>query len=290
MPDYFDLFISYSNKDAADRAADIERRLAAVGIRCFFDRNSIPGGSQWQNQIRAALHSSDRLLFLATPKSLPSWWNIIEFGFAWGLGRSILVLNDGVDIAGIPNPLNEWQVIEIESGIAGVIEDCQRRKEKKKVAVERLSKELNGCKASCCRCEAAMNPSVASPDLAFGAIDLTYEAIQNLRGLSRNSGVGLRSIHRLAELRDSLRDFPTLVDLCRKAIDLKSSNADLDDEFEFIETSARAVANTPGLSETCSEVANWKKAAKQKLERMAERYARLANEMQELINALDQMS
>lgn len=63
------VFLSYSSEDRAV-AESIAQALTNAGHKVFFDKSSLPPGSDYNDQIRKAVSSSDRFVFLASRSGL----------------------------------------------------------------------------------------------------------------------------------------------------------------------------------------------------------------------------
>src|SRR5438270_10234006 len=66
------VFISYRSSDGADKATALARDLDALfgQDQIFLDKDDLPAGSRWRDEIVRALHASPILLVLVTPNYL----------------------------------------------------------------------------------------------------------------------------------------------------------------------------------------------------------------------------
>lgn len=71
----YDVFISYSRCDAALCDA-VVRVVEGFDLKVFVDRHSIPGGAEWENELRRVLGGESRpaVIVLMTPASAESEW------------------------------------------------------------------------------------------------------------------------------------------------------------------------------------------------------------------------
>ena len=93
------IFLSYSF-EYRSLAESICQALLNRGHKVFFDRDSLPPASNFNERIRKAIHSSDRFLFLASRTALQKGkYTVTELEFArqtWPspVGRVISVIVD----------------------------------------------------------------------------------------------------------------------------------------------------------------------------------------------------
>ena len=66
------VFISYRTSDGADKATALARDLDALfgQEQIFLDKDDLPAGSRWRDEIARALHDAPILLVLVTPNYL----------------------------------------------------------------------------------------------------------------------------------------------------------------------------------------------------------------------------
>src|SRR5436309_9004046 len=66
------VFISYRSSDGADKATALARDLDALfgQEQIFLDKDDLPAGSRWRDEIARTLHDSPILLVLVTPNYL----------------------------------------------------------------------------------------------------------------------------------------------------------------------------------------------------------------------------
>jgi hypothetical protein len=89
MTPQYDVFISYSHLDN-ELANSLYSKLKSAGLRCFLSEKDIAASERWENRIRDALRSSQRVLLLITPNSKDSSWVIAETGAAWALDKPLV--------------------------------------------------------------------------------------------------------------------------------------------------------------------------------------------------------
>ncbi|MFZ4704127.1 MAG: toll/interleukin-1 receptor domain-containing protein, partial [Candidatus Methylumidiphilus sp.] len=85
----YDIFISYSQQDSL-LAQSIYSKLNSAGLHCFMAEKDIAPAERWEDRIREALQSAQRILLLITPNSKDSNWVVAEAGAAWGLGKPLI--------------------------------------------------------------------------------------------------------------------------------------------------------------------------------------------------------
>lgn len=82
MPDAasydFDVFISYSSKDAVWVRGELVTRLKAAGLRVCIDKASFVPGAPILDEIQRAIDSSKKTLLILTPNYLKSEWTKLE--------------------------------------------------------------------------------------------------------------------------------------------------------------------------------------------------------------------
>src|SRR3981081_2772436 len=66
------VFISYRTSDGADKATALARDLDAMfgQEQIFLDKDDLPAGSRWRDEIAKTLHDAPILLVLVTPNYL----------------------------------------------------------------------------------------------------------------------------------------------------------------------------------------------------------------------------
>lgn len=112
-----DVFVSYAFADGP-RAAEVVRRLDALGLEVFLAESSLTAGRQWREQLRDAVQAARRALLLVTPSSIGSSWVLAEAGaFAWARKPTLLLLA-GVERAALPAPLQGASFETADDGTA----------------------------------------------------------------------------------------------------------------------------------------------------------------------------
>jgi hypothetical protein len=66
----YDVFISYSRRDASDYARSLQQALEARDYRCFIDKRELPVGSPLDSSLLRALSRSSALVVVGSPVSL----------------------------------------------------------------------------------------------------------------------------------------------------------------------------------------------------------------------------
>ncbi|MDW7695829.1 TIR domain-containing protein [Flammeovirgaceae bacterium SG7u.111] len=109
-----EVFISYSQKDA-DFARKLNLKLQSFRKTTWFDQESIASASNFEEEIKKGISTSDNFLFIISPNSLASEFCEEEVRFAAEMGkRFITVLLDDVDPETMPAALKEVQWIDFK--------------------------------------------------------------------------------------------------------------------------------------------------------------------------------
>ncbi len=114
MDDIYDIFISYSHRDA-EIASELASRLHDSGFQCFVAERDITATQQWEPRIRDAILRAKVMLILLTPRSIKSTWVAIETGAAWVLEKDIIPATMFVETAELSEPINHFQIRPIET-------------------------------------------------------------------------------------------------------------------------------------------------------------------------------
>lgn len=110
-----DVFISYSRADA-DFARRLNEALQFQGKTTWFDQESIPSGSHYQEEIHQGIQSADNFLFVISPRSIHSPYCDDEVDYANVLGKRILtVLYQPVEVTEVPQRLARIQWVDFTS-------------------------------------------------------------------------------------------------------------------------------------------------------------------------------
>jgi hypothetical protein len=114
MAPQYDLFISYSHRDAA-LAKSLLAKLQHSGLRCFLAEKDIAASERWEDRIRDALRASERVLLLITPNSKNSHWVVAEAGAAWALGKQLIPAVAYVDVEELISPIASHQARSVHT-------------------------------------------------------------------------------------------------------------------------------------------------------------------------------
>jgi len=104
------IFISYNRQDGADKAEYLYRLLSPVHI-VFYDKEILPAGSNWWNEIELEIETCSHLIFLISPRSLESKYCMDELELALDHSKIILPILIAKDVELKPN-LKHIQAIE----------------------------------------------------------------------------------------------------------------------------------------------------------------------------------
>jgi len=112
LPEQWDLFLSFSSRDA--REAEAFARLAHedYGVTVFLSAKDLEPGDLWQEEVRRALLLSREVCVLITPSSLQSEWVTTEWGAGWALGKTITPVLLRCDVSQLPERLRALQVVD----------------------------------------------------------------------------------------------------------------------------------------------------------------------------------
>ncbi|NET06178.1 MAG: TIR domain-containing protein [Symploca sp. SIO2B6] len=107
-----EIFISYSRADS-DFARKLNEALQIQGKTTWFDQESIPPGSNFQEEIYRGIQNSDNFLFIISPKSVNSPYCADEVEYAQSLNkRFITILHQQVSTSELHPVLRKVQWID----------------------------------------------------------------------------------------------------------------------------------------------------------------------------------
>ena len=86
------LFLSHATADEAHLMPAVAA-LRALGIEVFLCGDSIPQGSRWWDEIRAALQACDRFLLVLSASSVDSTWCAFEAGAALAWDKPVQLIS-----------------------------------------------------------------------------------------------------------------------------------------------------------------------------------------------------
>ena len=111
----YDVFISFSRKDQ-DIAHAIYEGLSNNGVSCFFDRENIQGGEEYQKIIVNGIDNAKVFLIICTPNSMQSAWVRNELAFAKNRQKSIIpIVIDDTQLSGaLLLHLGELQYLHVD--------------------------------------------------------------------------------------------------------------------------------------------------------------------------------
>src|SRR5215475_14564723 len=89
----YDVFISYSHRDAREYAANLNDQLSRLDFSCFIDKEESPPGSSLDPTLSRALRKSAVLVLLATERALTRPYIVTEFENFAATGRTIVPIN-----------------------------------------------------------------------------------------------------------------------------------------------------------------------------------------------------
>jgi len=91
----YDVFISYSHRDAREYAANLNDQLSRLDFSCFIDKEESPPGSSLDPTLARALRKSAVLVLLATERALTRPYIVSEFEKFATTERRIIPINIG---------------------------------------------------------------------------------------------------------------------------------------------------------------------------------------------------
>jgi len=89
----YDVFISYSHRDAKKYAANLKQQLGNLDFSCFIDEEESPPGSSLDPTLAKALKKSAVLVLLATDRALTRPYIVSEFEKFASTERTIVPIN-----------------------------------------------------------------------------------------------------------------------------------------------------------------------------------------------------
>src|ERR1043166_5263812 len=89
----YDIFISYSHRDAKAYAVNLKKQLNGLDFACFIDEEEAPPGSSLDPTLAKALRKSAVLVLLATENALSRPYIASEFEKFAATGRTIVPIN-----------------------------------------------------------------------------------------------------------------------------------------------------------------------------------------------------
>src|ERR1041384_3211266 len=89
----YDVFISYSHRDAKEYAANLKQQLSSLDFSCFIDEEESPPGSSLDPTLAKALRKSAVLVLLATERALTRPYILSEFEKFAATERTIVPIN-----------------------------------------------------------------------------------------------------------------------------------------------------------------------------------------------------
>ncbi|TVP60856.1 MAG: TIR domain-containing protein, partial [Nodularia sp. (in: Bacteria)] len=88
----YDAFISYGRADSKAFATNLNEKLAAAGLKVWFDQNDIPLAVDYQKQIDDGIEKAHNFLFIISPHSVNSPYCLKEIEQAIKLNKRIIPL------------------------------------------------------------------------------------------------------------------------------------------------------------------------------------------------------
>jgi len=92
MNRYFDAFISYGRADSLNFAFRLEEQLRQQGINVWFDKNDIPLGVDFQQQIDDGITKAHNFIFIIAPHAVNSPYCLKEIELALRLNKRVIPL------------------------------------------------------------------------------------------------------------------------------------------------------------------------------------------------------
>lgn len=134
------VFISYSRQDT-EFAELLEQELSENFHVVWRDKSSIPGGSEWEQEIKKALDSSYTVIVICTKTSIDAKWVKFEIEFTQNLSTDIPIIPLQLDDCRLPKLLSKKQIIDFSFLLEGkFISQIQSYKESLKKLLSALEK------------------------------------------------------------------------------------------------------------------------------------------------------
>jgi WD40 repeat protein len=92
MNEYYNAFISYGRADSKSFATKLYQKLTEYGLKVWFDKNDIPLGVDFQDQINDGIIKADNFLFIIAPHSINSPYCLKEIEQAVQYNKRIIPL------------------------------------------------------------------------------------------------------------------------------------------------------------------------------------------------------
>lgn len=113
-PDGYDVFVSYSRRDAA-RAAIVRDRLQAHGLKVFFDSEGIEGGAEFTDVLDRAVKTARVVLACWTHEALERRWVRIESRIGLDRGTLVATALEPMSHADLPAEFYNVNVVDLSS-------------------------------------------------------------------------------------------------------------------------------------------------------------------------------
>jgi len=133
------VFISYSHENR-EIAGMIKEAFTILGIDSFLAHEDIPGGEEWENEIKGELKKCNIFVPILTNEFKESEWTCQEIGAAWIRNATIIPLSliiDGKEAVMPSGFIKKIQVLKIN-----LPKDKKERKHTINQLVQRISKTL----------------------------------------------------------------------------------------------------------------------------------------------------
>jgi hypothetical protein len=108
MPTVRKVFLSFSYADRVEAEA-IYQTIKDEGGRAFLSSKDRQPGSAIPDRVREELKRSDEVWLLLSPRSLRSEWVNLEYGAAWGLGKTIVPILFDLSAEELPAVLRQTE-------------------------------------------------------------------------------------------------------------------------------------------------------------------------------------
>lgn len=106
------VFISYSRRDSSDFVDELNISLETCGFNCYFDKQDIASGEDWEMRLRSLISGADTTICIITEAWVNSTECVKELEIALDLGRRVIpVLKQEIDPARLPSALSRLQFV-----------------------------------------------------------------------------------------------------------------------------------------------------------------------------------
>lgn len=174
----YDVFISYARRDGIPLAKQIAEKLRQTGLHVFWDQDSIPAGSNWEQKLDEALEHAEHIVVVLTPFSVVSEEVTAEWRPMLSRGKNVIPLM--YITCDVPRRLSMRQYIDF------------RDRENDPTALTELVEAINSFRPQSAQLELSGHELMQRAQVYYEADQLELAARDYLRAL-KNSDIQLRA-------------------------------------------------------------------------------------------------